>query len=227
MMDAYEVAFSISICAPLTLSKAPRLKLSLRSACTTDIASVKRHRHHEGGHRRHESSRRENAEHPRRRHVTTYVYTRESDGSVGRVRRRETTDPSHQGPAVPNVHWQGSSNSGHSSRGQHLQIGPGAPSSDVNNRIDEWMQTLSLNDPATYTGQAGTSAGAGFPNPSPFGYADPNATAPSAVGSHLSGHSYPSRPPTPQRQSSVIHSPGQQAPVTIYRAGQQQDAKAE
>ncbi|OTA97459.1 hypothetical protein M434DRAFT_391920 [Hypoxylon sp. CO27-5] len=82
----------------------------------------------------------------------------------------------------------------------------------------------SLNDEATYTGQASTTAGAAIPSRSSHRYMDPNATAPSAVGSHLSGHSYPSRPPTPQRQSPVIHSPGQQAPgqqapVTIYRAG--------
>ncbi|KAI2619222.1 hypothetical protein GGR54DRAFT_640153 [Hypoxylon sp. NC1633] len=74
---------------------------------------------------------------------------------------------------------------------------------ELNDRVSSWMQTMSTNDQAKRS-SSGVSSSAFTATT-----ADPNTKAPSDVGSHYSGRSNPSRPPSPDYHDPYyIYGPG-------------------
>ncbi|KAI0833940.1 hypothetical protein F5Y06DRAFT_181623 [Hypoxylon sp. FL0890] len=155
-------------------------------------------------------------ERPAQGHGTTYVYTRIQGGGEGGA---GAAGPSNQAPPVSFL-WQESSSSGYSNRGQEYQLGPAPRRRDLDENISQWMQAMSISTPTTHAGQAApTSAAAVRPSSSPYRSVDPNTTAPSVAGSHLSGQSYPSRPASPERPVWDRPSAANQQHVMVRRPG--------
>ncbi|KAI1409072.1 hypothetical protein F5Y13DRAFT_97094 [Hypoxylon sp. FL1857] len=110
---------------------------------------------------RHESSRRESSrreqyrgEHATGRPVrqaTVQVYSRVQGGRGG---GSDTAGPSNRGPVVSSFVWQDSSSSGYSRHGQQFPLGPAPRDHALDDRINQWMQRLDINDSNTYTAPA-------------------------------------------------------------------------
>ncbi|KAI1134472.1 hypothetical protein F5Y05DRAFT_205569 [Hypoxylon sp. FL0543] len=178
------------------------------------------HRREDSSRRRQESRREHTTERPQRQQTMTYVYTR-----IQGVRENEggtaTAGPSTQAPPVSFFQYQDSSDSGYSNRGQEILVGSALRSRELDERVGQWMQRLSIANPTSNVGQAGPPPGAAVRTSSsgPYRQGDPNTIPPSVAGSHFSGGSYPSQAASPERPSWDRPSFGEREPVVIRPPG--------
>ncbi|KAI0897097.1 hypothetical protein F4806DRAFT_464153 [Annulohypoxylon nitens] len=161
----------------------------------------------EGNCQNRDSRRVHTTDRPPRRQVTHEVYTRLS-GSI----------PSnyYDRSSAPFI-WERSDDSSPAG-GRRSSAGPSQRQTD--DRIEEWIDRMNINDPKTSTGKGqDTTYAASETSPFMTRGVDPNTIAPSIAGSHHSGGSFPSRPTSPVRPPPVSQRPPGQEPVVLRPPG--------